>query len=62
MGFKLESRGFEPHVTLAREYLPGNGKTELPFEPFYARVDAMSLMVSERVNGRLCYREIFRKG
>jgi 2'-5' RNA ligase len=59
-GFALESRRFEPHVTLAREFVPYGGE-KLTFEPFSTRAEAMSLMVSERVGGRLRYREIYRK-
>jgi len=62
-GFKLESRRFEPHITLAREFCTSEEKRiNLPVRPFSAHADAVSLMCSERMNRRLIYREIYRKG
>ena len=58
-GFPLESRRFSPHITLAREVLlhrqPDRGA--LLDAPFSARADAICLMLSERVGGRLTYTE-----
>lgn len=63
-GFKIESRAYSPHVTLARQAVLSAGtqngllchgaEIELP-------VRKISLMKSERVNGKLTYTEIYAK-
>ncbi|NLD60538.1 MAG: RNA 2',3'-cyclic phosphodiesterase [Clostridiales bacterium] len=60
-GFALESRKFSPHITLARE-VHLNSKPDrdhLLGRPFSARADAMRLMRSERIDGKLTYTEQF---
>ena len=61
-GFSLEKRAFKPHITLAREMHIGrtDSKDLLPV-PFDTRVDAMSLMLSHRPNGKLTYTELYRR-
>lgn len=63
-GFRLENRRFSPHITLARE-------VRLTTQPEYStllgaafstRASAVSLMRSERINGRLTYTEQYRRG
>ena len=63
-GFKVESRPYRPHVTLARQavlndsmqnsLLSRGNEIELP-------VRKISLMKSERINGKLKYTEIYAK-
>lgn len=58
-GFLLESRRFSPHITLAREVklqaIPDC--TELLGDSFGTDVNAMNLMRSERIVGKLTYTE-----
>lgn len=62
-GFKLESRSFSPHITLARRALPCEGFSfsGISFAPIKVQVDKISLMKSERIGGQLKYTEIFFK-
>lgn len=61
-GFTLESRRFSPHITLTREYkgktMDQNGLLE---QPFSTHVSAISLMLSERIEGKLIYTELYRR-
>ena len=61
-GFNLEKRAFKPHITLAREMHLGqvDSKDLLP-RTFDTEVDAMSLMLSHRPNGKLTYTELYRR-
>lgn len=58
-GFKLETRRFSPHITLAREVsLSSNpDQKNLLGAPFTAYADTVSLMLSQRISGRLIYTE-----
>ena len=59
----VDSKKFRPHITLAREMHIGNiNRKELLPEAFATEVSAISLMVSERISGRLTYTEIYRTG
>lgn len=60
-GLPVDSKRFRPHITLAREMHIGKQDSAglLP-ESFTTEADAISLMVSERINGRLTYTEIYR--
>lgn len=64
-GFHIDTKPFRPHITLCREFIPDNSFT--PTEVTSAvgticeQVHSISLMKSERINGRLTYTEIFRK-
>lgn len=61
-GFLLERRRFSPHITLARELklqdIPNRNK--LLGKSFHSNVQAVSLMSSERMGGKLTYREEYR--
>lgn len=60
---KFDSRPYSPHLTLARECIFKEGfdmsglSSEIP--PLCSPVDKLSLMKSERVNGKLVYTEIY---
>lgn len=62
-GFRLESRRFSPHITLAREVRLNSqpDRNALLGVPFSTSADAISLMRSERVGGKLTYTEQYRK-
>lgn len=62
-GFSLEERTFQPHLTLAREVRLTRppDRAALLGNPFAAHVDAMSLIRSQRLQGRLIYTELFRR-
>lgn len=58
-GFQLDNRRFSPHITLARQVelskVPDESK--LLWAPFATNTNTVSLMLSERVNGKLTYTE-----
>jgi len=62
-GFRLESRRFSPHITMAREVqlTTQPDRNALLGESFSTQVSTVSLMCSERVGGRLTYTEQYRK-
>ena len=64
-GIAVEDRPYRPHLTLARQAVE---KPEIPFytlknrlEPVKTKAAAVSLMKSERIEGRLVYTELYRK-
>lgn len=63
-GFTPDDKPFKPHITIARRagYPPEFSEKDFAFSlsdiPF--RVDAISLMRSERIGGRLTYTEMYR--
>lgn len=65
MGFMLESREYKPHLTLGREIILDEDFDELEFSktivPISMNVLKISLMKSERINGKLTYTEIYTK-
>jgi len=60
-GFTIESRSFKPHLTLAREIILRSGASPEKPEPFAVQIEAMHLMTSERINGKLTYISIYEK-
>jgi RNA 2',3'-cyclic 3'-phosphodiesterase len=64
-GFRLESREYNPHLTLGREVILKDGFDRSAFEnavpKMNMKVEKISLMKSERVNGKLTYTEIYCK-
>jgi RNA 2',3'-cyclic 3'-phosphodiesterase len=64
-GFQLENREYSPHLTLGREISlmdPSKNIYEsLPAERQEMTVSRLSLMKSERINGKLAYSEIYGK-
>lgn len=60
-GFKVDwNERFSPHVTLGREVVLDK-QPELSFEEFSMTARRISLMKSERINGRLVYSELYGK-
>lgn len=64
-GFNLEKRPFKPHITLGREIIMMKDFEQDSFAksltPMSMEVEKISLMKSERVNGKLVYTEIYVK-
>ncbi len=61
-GFSIENRPYKPHLTLGRKiFLPNNYRFDNIFQPIKIHVSDISLMKSERINGRLTYTELYKK-
>jgi len=64
-GFKMEERGFTPHLTLGRNVLLKEGFDIQEYSKgiedigLKMKVEKISLMKSERIEGRLTYTEIY---
>ncbi len=62
-GFRLDERDYAPHLTLARRvhFIKGFDIKEFSrsLPVFRQKVDKISLMKSERINGKLTYTEIY---
>lgn len=61
----VDEKTFKPHITLGRRMVMEEGFSEEDFErelvPVKQSVTAISLMKSERVNGKLVYTELYRR-
>ncbi|MBQ6796494.1 MAG: RNA 2',3'-cyclic phosphodiesterase [Clostridia bacterium] len=57
-GFDIERRRFTPHITLARRVV-GKKRPEITIARTAMTVGRISLMRSDRIDGRLCYREVY---
>jgi len=55
-GFAIEKRGWRPHITLVRRWR--GPKPRVPLSPVSMRAERVSLMKSERIDGKLVYTEI----
>ena len=64
-GFSPEGGRFKPHLTLGRRVVLKENFNKKEFEklmpPLSAYMDRISLMKSERINGKLTYTEIYGK-
>lgn len=62
-GFAVEKRPYRPHLTLGREIVLKGDRRSGAFDvpPMKMRVEAVSLMRSDRPEGKLKYTEIFAK-
>ena len=59
-GFKIESRKFVPHITIARETrIKYSGLEFLENEFTSQKINSIDLMLSERVNGKLQYKKLY---
>lgn len=65
LGFPVEQRKYTPHLTLGREVLLNEKFSRMDIsnqiEPIAVDVCKISLMKSERINGKLTYTEIYGK-
>lgn len=59
-GFDIDQKPFRPHITLARQ-LKAPQEVQIQLLPGSMQVDRVSLMCSERINGRLTYTELYAK-
>jgi 2'-5' RNA ligase len=60
-GFKIDDKKFSPHITLGREILlKDNSVWDFKINAA-EKVNKISLMKSERINGKLVYTEVFAK-
>ena len=58
-GFMLEKRKFKPHITLGRNVISDASIGRI--DPIGINVESISLMLSERIGGRMVYTELFWK-
>jgi 2'-5' RNA ligase len=58
-GFEMDGRKYNPHVTLGREVVTGIKPQTI--EPFGETVNAIELMKSERIDGKLTYTAIYTR-
>jgi len=58
-GFKLDTRKYSPHITLGREVV--TDEHERALTPFGETINAIDLMVSERIGGKLTYTALYTK-
>lgn len=61
----VDEKAFQPHITLGRRMVMEDGFLEEAFQksvpPIRQHVNAVSLMKSERINGKLVYTEVYRR-
>lgn len=57
-GFPIEERPFKPHITVGRE-IRTKGPLRVDVPETTMRADRISLMKSERINGKLTYTEVY---
>ena len=55
-GFAIEKRSWKPHITLVRRWR--GPKPRVPLSPVSMRAERVSLMKSERIDGKLVYTEL----
>ncbi len=64
-GFSIEKRPYKAHITLGRRVILKEGisyeELKNSINPIKTLSDSISLMLSDRVNGKLVYREIYRR-
>jgi 2'-5' RNA ligase len=58
-GFEMDGRKYSPHITLGREVATDYHVSKI--EPFGETVNAIDLMKSERISGKLTYTAIARR-
>lgn len=61
-GFDIENRPYKPHLTIARKVVLRDrlDQDTLLGSQFSTEADTISLMLSERINGKLTYSELYK--
>ena len=59
-GFSIERRPFQPHITLVRQAVSSRPIRVQP-PAALTQVESLSLMCSQRIQGRLVYSEVYQK-
>lgn len=57
-GFAVDTKAFKPHITIARQLQP-RAHVSLQLPPAEMMVNRVSLMQSQRINGKLIYTELY---
>ena len=64
-GFEIDTKPFRSHITLGRQFIPSEEFNRDIMESLLTRktvtINSVSLMRSDRINGKLTYTEIYRK-
>ncbi len=64
-GFQIDTKPFRPHITLGRRFIPSPDFSRESIAKLLTipalRVTEISLMKSERINGKLTYTEVYKK-
>lgn len=60
-GFDIEDRAFKPHITIARQ-VEASMPVSVNIKRTAMTVSRISLMKSERINGKLTYTEVYGRG
>ncbi len=64
-GFKIDTKPFKAHITLCRQFTPAPSFTKELMTKVLTKkrmqVNSISLMRSDRINGKLTYTEVMRK-
>ncbi|HHW45699.1 MAG TPA: RNA 2',3'-cyclic phosphodiesterase [Clostridiales bacterium] len=60
-GFNISTRPFRPHITIAREVKTVSDQIHLNVPNISMTVDRISLMKSERIEGKLIYTQLYAK-
>ena len=61
-GFHPEDRPYTPHLTLGREVVLKKGASDFPqIKEMHVKVNAITLMRSDRIQGKLTYTPVYRQ-
>ncbi len=64
-GFQIDTKPFKPHVTLCRQFVPSESFSKEELCSLISKqtitVKEISLMRSDRINGKLTYTQVYKK-
>lgn len=64
-GFQIDTKTFKPHITLCRQFVPSESFSKEEIQELISTqtisVKELSLMRSDRINGKLTYTQIHKK-